>query len=266
MYHTIANIGTYASGALFRLGPTYLEVYVMGSQYLVAASVSVGAWHHIEYARSASTLRMYLDGIPQGASFNVPTAIPAGALLLGISAHADSYAEYLNGYMDDFRITKGLARHTGPFTPPAAASPTSAVPIYPFIPFDAISPKRWRSVAPPQEAIAGSTLPELGTSEQPAVLSFFDAYNGGFGIVSATVKEKHTPVNTPLRRKVVLIDEASQLVIRATWSDAATGNYEFLGVKESAAYTVLSYDHTGAFRAVVASGLTLANGGLEMIQ
>ena len=81
---------------------------------------------------------------------------------------------------------------------------------------------------------------------------FFDAYNGGIGIVYGTVAEKHLPANTPWRRRVLLLDERSRIVIRETWSDATTGAYEFRGVKAGVPYTVVSYDHTGAYRAVIA--------------
>ena len=92
-----------------------------------------------------------------------------------------------------------------------------------------------------------------------------DVEFGGSGIIWGTVKEKNTPANTPLRRRVVLIDERSRMAIRETWSDAATGIYEFRGVKEGVKYTVLTYDHSGAYRAVVADNLTLANGGVELM-
>lgn len=97
---------------------------------------------------------------------------------------------------------------------------------------------------------AGTLFSGLKTLRPPMLLR--DTYYGGQGLITGTVKEKGTPTNTPLHRRVVLIDERSRLPIRETWSDAATGNYEFRGVKEGVKYTVLSYDHTGAYRATVA--------------
>ena len=84
------------------------------------------------------------------------------------------------------------------------------------------------------------------------------------GRVAGTVKEKGTP-NAPVYRKVRLIREKDGLLIRELWSHPVTGAYSFNYIDELQPWTVLSYDHTGAFRAVVASGLTLSNGGVEMI-
>lgn len=86
----------------------------------------------------------------------------------------------------------------------------------------------------------------------------------GVGRVSGTVKEKGTP-NAPVYRKVRLIREVDGLLMRELWSHPDTGGYSFDYIDELQVWTVLSYDHTGAFRAVVASGLTLANDGVELI-
>ncbi|MBL0422573.1 hypothetical protein JI739_19670 [Ramlibacter sp. AW1] len=74
------------------------------------------------------------------------------------------------------------------------------------------------------------------------------------GRITGTVKEKASPVNAPVVRKVVLIDQASQRVLRTAWSDGA-GNYVFDQVNPERLYTVVSYDHTGAYRAVIADSL-----------
>jgi hypothetical protein len=81
------------------------------------------------------------------------------------------------------------------------------------------------------------------------ILGQHDIYFGGVGQVVGTVK--NTPA-TPVRRRVLLIEEATRAVIRETWSEAATGAYFFGRVAMNTTYTVVSYDHTQAFRAVVA--------------
>ena len=75
---------------------------------------------------------------------------------------------------------------------------------------------------------------------------------GGYCIVG-TVKEKGAP-DVPVSRRVLLCDQLSGRVMRSAWSDPVTGAYAFSRIRLGEFY-VLSFDHTGAFRAVVASGL-----------
>lgn len=79
-------------------------------------------------------------------------------------------------------------------------------------------------------------------------------WQGGNGRIRGTVAEKGSP-NAPVHRKVRLFHEASGVLVSEVWSDATTGAYSFDNIDMSPQkYTVLSYDHTGAFRAVVADG------------
>jgi len=77
------------------------------------------------------------------------------------------------------------------------------------------------------------------------------------GRIVGTVKEKNTPTNVPLRRRVRLYRERDGALIRETWSDAATGAYVFEGLNETEEYTAMSYDHTRDKRAVVADRVPL---------
>lgn len=76
------------------------------------------------------------------------------------------------------------------------------------------------------------------------------------GRVSGTVKTKADPVNLPVHRRVRLHREIDGMQIDETWSDPATGEYEFLYVDREFRYTVVSYDHTHNKRAVIADNLT----------
>lgn len=77
----------------------------------------------------------------------------------------------------------------------------------------------------------------------------------GVGKVAGTVKVKQGAVNKPVRRRVRLVRETDGAVVRETWSDATTGAYSFEGLNTSYQYTVVSYDYTHDFRAVIADAI-----------
>lgn len=77
----------------------------------------------------------------------------------------------------------------------------------------------------------------------------------GVGKIAGTVKVKQGAINKPIRRRVRLIRESDGLVVRETWSDAVTGAYSFEGLNTSYQYTVVSYDYTRDFRAVIADAV-----------
>jgi hypothetical protein len=87
----------------------------------------------------------------------------------------------------------------------------------------------------------------------------------GIGQISGTVKEKSTPVNTPLARRVVLLLEPSLQPVAETVSDAGTGAYIFQYVSLDKAFSVVAYDHLLNYRAEIANNLTFANGGVELM-
>lgn len=72
-------------------------------------------------------------------------------------------------------------------------------------------------------------------------------------------------VNKPVHRRVFLIRERDMLLVQQQWSNPITGAYDFQYVEETETYTVLSYDYLQDKRAVVADGISLANGKLELM-
>lgn len=70
----------------------------------------------------------------------------------------------------------------------------------------------------------------------------------GHGRITGTVK--NTP-GTPVYRLVRLHREPDGMFVKAVWSDPITGGYVFNGVRPDCKYTVTSYDHTQAYRAVI---------------
>jgi hypothetical protein len=81
-------------------------------------------------------------------------------------------------------------------------------------------------------------------------------YHGGHRI-AGTVKHRVRGViaDEPLRRRVLLIDQATYVVVRETWSDAASGAYSFDHIDTEPRYLVIAFDHERQHRAVVADNL-----------
>ena len=79
----------------------------------------VGAWHHFAFVRNGSNLYMFLDGseITDVWPGDIVADAPNVASLLYVGAMPlNSY--YMDGTLDEFRISKGIARWTTDFTPP----------------------------------------------------------------------------------------------------------------------------------------------------
>ncbi len=82
---------------------------------------ATNTWYHVAYVRSSGTSKLYIDGteiisVADTTNYTDQYFVVGGWYSTGF---------LLNGYIDDLRITKGVARYTANFTPPAAAFPTS---------------------------------------------------------------------------------------------------------------------------------------------
>lgn len=92
----------------------------------VGSVLSTNTWHHLALARSGSTTRLFVDGTQRGSSNTSWTAsftanVIAGHFNGGVRTNIHDFT----GYIDELRITKGVARYTANFTPPTEAFPDS---------------------------------------------------------------------------------------------------------------------------------------------
>jgi len=86
-----------------------------------AATLSTGIWYHIATVRSGSgsnNIQVYLNGVSTitatftGSGYTAATT----AYTLGAVYNSSAPTNVINGYVDEFRVTK-VARYTGNFTP-----------------------------------------------------------------------------------------------------------------------------------------------------
>lgn len=85
-----------------------------------AYTISTGSWVHFALVRSGTTLTVYAGGTSIGSSGFTNNVSGTANTIIGAEAGPTSY---FNGYIDDLRFTKGVARYTSNFTPPTAAFP-----------------------------------------------------------------------------------------------------------------------------------------------
>lgn len=92
-------------------------------QILPSPVVSALTWYHIAMSRNGSTIRVFVDGVLQGTWSSVTANFNQTGMSIGRDHTGGSSP--LNGWIDEFRVTKGVGRYTANFTPPAATFPTS---------------------------------------------------------------------------------------------------------------------------------------------
>ena len=107
-------------------GNYYLRYEFVNSGSSVASfassyiTIATGAWHHVALVRNGSTWNIYYDGVDVGGGTDADSLVNlASALYVGSWGASGGY--YLYGWMDEVRISKGIARWTGEFTPPEEA-------------------------------------------------------------------------------------------------------------------------------------------------
>ena len=90
--------------------------------YTWSWSPSTSTWYHVAVTRSGISGRAFINGTQIGSTSTLSTSDVASpnTILVG---KTHTVAQYLLGYMDDVRITKGLARYTANFTAPSSAFP-----------------------------------------------------------------------------------------------------------------------------------------------
>jgi hypothetical protein len=119
-------------------GATGVQLFIGGGAYTVAASsigcssntgilatgtgVSANTWLHCALTRSGTTLRGFVGGAQAFSVTDSRTYASSAAVYIGRDPNGTSLQGF-GGYLDDVRVTKGVARYTANFTPPTAAFP-----------------------------------------------------------------------------------------------------------------------------------------------
>jgi hypothetical protein len=98
-----------------------------GTEPLITRSwtPATNTWYHVAVSRSGTSLRLFVDGSQLGATATNSTSynrVNNEDLFIGYGSRA-LVDNFLNGYIDDLRITRNFARYVKNFLPPPAQLP-----------------------------------------------------------------------------------------------------------------------------------------------
>ena len=113
---------------LFGLASGYEStLYIYNGQLLwynsgtAAGTIAVDTWYHVAASRQGTSLRVFIDGVLVDTSTNSTDIASSARFTAGDSGFRAN--ENFQGWMDEVRITKGVARYTANFTAPTAPFP-----------------------------------------------------------------------------------------------------------------------------------------------
>lgn len=100
--------------------------YSLGSPLLTSSigTYRDGNWHHIAFVRNGNVFTLYIDGV-SAATRTTSFSFSAVSKNITLGRDLTFPPRNLVAQVDDLRITKGVARYTSGFTPPAAQFPDS---------------------------------------------------------------------------------------------------------------------------------------------
>jgi hypothetical protein len=78
-------------------------------------------WHHLALVRSGNILRLFVDGVLEGGEVAFTGTVPDATVALDVGTIAGDTSTPWTGWIDEFRLSVGIARWTANFTPSTVA-------------------------------------------------------------------------------------------------------------------------------------------------
>ena len=241
LFDTRYDQQSYASGiCMFLNSSGVLTTIERSAEAYGSASgvVPFSQWAHIALARSSMQTRAYVNG-SSVLSYTDVASINGSQLTLGAAAdHADTGSNFkLTGYIDDFRVTKGVARYTGA---------TLQIPIAAFPDSGPIS--------------APTSLTATGGNAQVSLAWTAPSYNGGSAITDYSVQFSSNSGSTWSNFSRTASTTASQVVTGLTNGTAYVFRVAGINANGTGTYTAASSSVTPSAGATVTGGAVLTPG------
>lgn len=112
-YWIVSKLSTNALS--FRVRQSDTDIITINNNW----SPSANTWYHVAIVKNGTTgYMMFINGTQIGTTQTDTSTIPNYAGILNIGRYGSSASGLVNGWMDEIRISKGIARWTANFTAP----------------------------------------------------------------------------------------------------------------------------------------------------
>jgi hypothetical protein len=116
--------GTNDQPILYYSGSTFIYYFNGSSRITISNAITVGQWEHHAFVKNGTSIKFYKNGAPTGSEVTGSFTHEQNAKLTIGKGYAGASTAYFNGYIQDFRIYKGIAKYTANFTPPERIAET----------------------------------------------------------------------------------------------------------------------------------------------
>ena len=122
-YHNLNGIDLYNNSGTYQI--RFVTVEGIGGETINITkniTLSVNTWYHIALVRNGTTFEFFQNGTSIGTGTDDSTLFDTNftAVYIGYFGGGGGITRYFNGWMDEFRASKGIARWTANFTPPTS--------------------------------------------------------------------------------------------------------------------------------------------------
>ncbi len=123
-YHVIGANATNGIVVIISNAKVALNKYGVGDVLAYNTALTTSTWSHVAVVRESTgtnQTKIYVNGtsVATGTDSNDWTVTTN----FGVGANTSDGSQAINGYLDDLRVTKGIARYLQNFTPPLVALP-----------------------------------------------------------------------------------------------------------------------------------------------